>query len=79
MNNDAISLSPEELPTANTLRDISVVVPVNTLEANAQAAVPDSQMPVTSRPQLDSVIAHRPEEPYHIRVRIQSLRSIPYM
>ena len=78
-NNASSALSSEGLHSANDLSDTSAPVSDGASLPQAPATVPDSQITVTPKPQLDVVIAHHSEEPYFIKVWTESLRSIPYV
>ncbi|CAD6588614.1 MAG: hypothetical protein ASARMPRED_003617 [Alectoria sarmentosa] len=79
LNEASNAPSSEGLPNANALKDTSAAVSDGAVAIEASAAVPSPQIPVTSKPQFDVVIAHHSEEPYYIKVWTDSLRSIPYM
>lgn len=79
LNDASNTPSSEGLSAANALTDTSTAVYDGAVSIQAPARVPDSQIPVTAKPQLDVVIAHHSEEPYYIKVWTDSLRSIFYM
>ncbi|KAF6229826.1 hypothetical protein HO173_011256 [Letharia columbiana] len=79
LNDASIAPSSEELHTTSDLKGTSATVSDGVKPNKVPNAIPDSQILVTPKPQLDVVIAHHSEEPYYIKVWTDSLRSIPYM
>ena len=79
LNDASIAPSSEGLPTINAPKDTLVIGSDGAVRIQPPAAVPGSRTPVTSKAQLDVVIAHHSEEPYYIKVWTNSLRSVPYM
>lgn len=79
LNDASIAPSSEGLHTPNGLKDTPAPSSDGSTLVQAPPAVPESQTPVTAKPQFDVVIAHHSEEPHYIRVWTDSLRSIPFV
>lgn len=79
LNDASIAPSSEGLHTPNGSKDTSAPSSDGSLPVQAPPTLPESQIPVTTKPQLDVVIAHHSEEPYYIKVWTDSLRSIRFV
>lgn len=79
LNDASIAPSSEGLQNPNGLKDTPAPSSDGSTLVQAPPAVPESQTPVTAKPQFDVVIAHHSEEPHYIRVWTDSLRSIPFV